>query len=189
MLNIVLCDDDPFILRLGAEKMERIIEQKGCRAQVATTVQTGGELVTFATNNSGARPVFPHLDFGEGRPNGIDIAKRIRREDASVKVDRISADGIGAAGLFMQHLQDMLMRTDRAISEKILQGEKGIVEASGYTDTAQVCVRHETDAHDRSKSIGIGSKDKGMSGGNLRAFKGTFYPRSYFPAGRPCAAD
>lgn len=65
MLNIVLCDDDPFILRLGAEKMERIIEQKGCRAQVAT-VQTGGEQVTFVKNNSGARLVFLDLDFGEG---------------------------------------------------------------------------------------------------------------------------
>lgn len=92
MLNIVLCDDDPFILRLGAEKMERIIEQKGCRAQVAT-VRTGGELVTFVKNNSGARLVFLDLDFGEGGLNGIDIAKRIRREDGSVKADRISADG------------------------------------------------------------------------------------------------
>ena len=151
MLSIVLCDD-PFILRLGAEKIERIIEQKGCRAQVAT-VQTGGELVTFAKNNSGARLVFLHLDFGEGRLNGIDIAKRIRREDGSVKVDRISADGIGAAGLFMQRLQDMLMRTDRAISEKILQGEKGIVEATGDADTDQVHVRYKTHAHVRGKTL------------------------------------
>ena len=50
-------------------------------------------LVTFVKNNSRARLVFLDLDFGEGGLNGIDIAKRLRREDGSVKADRISADG------------------------------------------------------------------------------------------------
>lgn len=85
MLNIILCDDDPFILRLGAEKIERIVEQKGCRAQIAMA-QTGGELVAFVKNNPGECLVFLDLDFGEGRLNGIDIAKRLRREGGSVKV-------------------------------------------------------------------------------------------------------
>ena len=100
-----------------------------------------GRTGDFCKKQFRSAPGFPRSGFRRRGLNGIDIAKRIRREDSSVKADRISADGIGAAGLFMQHLQDMLMHTDRAISEKILQGEKGIVEATGDADTGQVHVR------------------------------------------------
>lgn len=86
MLNIVLCDDDPFILRLGAEQIRQVIDQERLDAALAAMVQDSTELFAFVRRNPGELLVFLDLDFGQGKLNGIDIAKALRQMDPGAKV-------------------------------------------------------------------------------------------------------
>lgn len=86
MLNIVLCDDDPFILRLGADQVRQVIAQERLPAVLAARAQTSGELLAFAQRGPGELLVFLDLDFGRGRLNGIDIAKALRQINPGAKV-------------------------------------------------------------------------------------------------------
>lgn len=86
MLKIILCDDDPFILRLGSEKIQEILTEGSLDAQLAAIVQSSGELFSFFKSNSGDYLVFLDLDFGQGRLNGIDIAKALKQADKDIKI-------------------------------------------------------------------------------------------------------
>ena len=47
MLRILLCDDDPFILKLGAEKINQLITSLGLDARVVSLASGGKELFSY----------------------------------------------------------------------------------------------------------------------------------------------
>jgi len=86
MLRIILCDDDPFILNLGADKINTIIESNRLDAKVVCLTTNSGELLTFVKNNPDRYLIFLDLDFGSGKLNGIDVAKALRQADSDCKI-------------------------------------------------------------------------------------------------------
>lgn len=86
MLKIILCDDDSFILRLGAEKIHDIIVSQGLDAKVVGITSDSNELFSYLKKNPSQYLVFLDLDFGNGKLNGIDLAKALRRTKSECKI-------------------------------------------------------------------------------------------------------
>ena len=86
MLKIILCDDDRFILRLGADRINEMIEENGFDAKVVSTVSDSSELFSYIRNNPAQYLIFMDLDFGSGKLNGIDAASILRQMESDCKV-------------------------------------------------------------------------------------------------------
>lgn len=86
MLKIILCDDDRFILQLGAERINDIIKSQGFDAKVVSLASGSKELFSYVKNNPSQYLIFLDLDFGSGRLNGIDVAKALRRTKSDCKI-------------------------------------------------------------------------------------------------------
>jgi DNA-binding LytR/AlgR family response regulator len=86
MLNIILCDDDKFILQLATDKIkEEIINQK-LGAQIVCVATDSVEVFQYIKCNPGSYLIFLDLDFGSGKLNGIDVAKRIKSLSVKSKI-------------------------------------------------------------------------------------------------------
>ncbi|MDE6640095.1 MAG: LytTR family DNA-binding domain-containing protein [Acetatifactor sp.] len=86
MLKIILCDDDPFILQLGADKINHMIESQGFDAKVVSLASGSNELFSYIKNNPSQYLIFLDLDFGNGNLNGIDVAKALRQAESDCKI-------------------------------------------------------------------------------------------------------
>ena len=86
MLKIILCDDDQFILQLGAEKINEMIEENDFDAKIVSMASSSKELFSYIRNNSSQYLIFLDLDFGNGKLNGIDVAKALRQTDSDCKI-------------------------------------------------------------------------------------------------------
>ena len=86
MLKIILCDDDQFILHLGTEKINEMIEVNGFNAKIVSIASGSNELFSYIRNNPSQYLIFLDLDFGNGKLNGIDVAKALRQTDSDCKI-------------------------------------------------------------------------------------------------------
>ncbi len=86
MLKIILCDDDQFILQLGAEKINEMIKSQKLDAKVVSMASGSNELFSYIKNNPSQYLIFLDLDFGSGKLNGIDVAKALRQTESDCKV-------------------------------------------------------------------------------------------------------
>jgi len=86
MLKIILCDDDQFILQLGAGQINDLIEAQGFDARVVSLVSGSSELFSYIKNNPSQYLIFLDLDFGNGKLNGIDVAKSLRQMESDCKI-------------------------------------------------------------------------------------------------------
>ncbi len=86
MLKIILCDDDQFILQLGAEKMNDMIKSQKLDAKVVSLASGSHELFSYIKNNPSQYLIFLDLDFGNGKLNGIDVAKTLRQTGSDCKI-------------------------------------------------------------------------------------------------------
>ena len=86
MLKIILCDDDPFILRLSADKINEMNKAYGFDAKIVSIATSSNELFAYIKNNPSKYLIFLDLDFGSGKLNGIDVAKELRRTDSDCKI-------------------------------------------------------------------------------------------------------
>lgn len=86
MLKIILCDDDQFILQLGAEKMNDMIKSQKLDAKVVSMASGSNELFSYIKNNPSQYLIFLDLDFGNGKLNGIDVAKALRQTESDCKI-------------------------------------------------------------------------------------------------------
>lgn len=86
MLKIILCDDDPFILQLGAEKINNLIKAQRLDAKVVSLASGSNELFYYIKNNPSQYLIFLDLDFGDGKLNGIDVAKALRQTESDCKI-------------------------------------------------------------------------------------------------------
>lgn len=86
MVHIVICDDDKFILQLEAQQLQSEIEQSDIDAAIACKATSAKELFNFLENNPSEYLFFLDLDLGVGELNGIDIARKIKRDYPSSKI-------------------------------------------------------------------------------------------------------
>ena len=86
MLKIILCDDDRFVLQLGAEKINEMIRVNGFDAKIVSIAANSNELFSYIRNNPSLYLIFLDLDFGSGKLNGIDVAKALRQTDSDCKI-------------------------------------------------------------------------------------------------------
>lgn len=86
MLNIILCDDDCFIIKLTSEKITKLITQNHYDAQICCSTTESSDVLQFIRKIEGNYLVFLDLDFGHGKLNGIDIARNIKSVCAGAKV-------------------------------------------------------------------------------------------------------
>lgn len=86
MLNIIWCDDDPFILHLGADQINTLIASQGWDAKIVSLASCSQELFSYIKSNPSQYLVFLDLDFGRGKLNGLDIARALRRTGSDCKI-------------------------------------------------------------------------------------------------------
>ena len=86
MLKILLCDDDPFFLSLEQQRLEEMIQREQLAALVVCAAASGQAALTFLKNNPGVDLAFLDLDFGQGMPNGIDLAAMLRRRAEGLRI-------------------------------------------------------------------------------------------------------
>ncbi len=86
MLNILLSDDDKFILELEKQRIREEIEKNNFNAQIACISTDSNQIFKYIESNEGEYLVFLDLDFGAGRLNGIDVARRIKTLSPGSKI-------------------------------------------------------------------------------------------------------
>jgi len=86
MLNIFLCDDDPFFLSVENTVIHEMIKKEGLDAAVSGMAGTAAQALTFIQNNPGNYLVFLDLDFGKNKPNGIDISTLLKKSGGKIRV-------------------------------------------------------------------------------------------------------
>ena len=78
MLKIILCDDDPFILKIIQEQIEGILSSQGLDGRIMCISSNGKDMISYLKNHPEEYLFFLDLDFGNNEFNGIDLAKQIR---------------------------------------------------------------------------------------------------------------
>lgn len=86
MVSIILCDDDLFILQLCTNIINEIKERTKWDIELACIAKNSNELLSYIQNNNGTYLIFLDLDFGQGKLNGIDIAKNIKKMTSTSKI-------------------------------------------------------------------------------------------------------
>lgn len=86
MVQIILCDDDQFILQLASEQIQNEIKQKKMDAQIACISTDSNSVIKYVKANPGDYLVFLDLDFGEGKCNGIDVSRSIKQVSSGSKI-------------------------------------------------------------------------------------------------------
>ena len=86
MLNIAICDDDQFTLKLASGMLEKAIQASRTEARIVCLASAGGELLNFIKNTSGPYLYFLDFDFGKTELNGIDLVRRIYQIDPDGKI-------------------------------------------------------------------------------------------------------
>ena len=86
MVNIILCDDDRFILSLATDMVKDTIEKNRIDAKIICVATESSEVFQFLNSNPGTYLVFLDLDFGTGKLNGIDVAKQIKKMNPLSKI-------------------------------------------------------------------------------------------------------
>lgn len=78
-MNIILCDDDKFILKLASDRINGTIHKYRLDDVQITCMATDSmEVFQYVKNNPGEHLVFLDLDFGSGKLNGVDVARQIK---------------------------------------------------------------------------------------------------------------
>ena len=86
MIQIMMCDDDQFILQLASQQIQEIITQKRLEAQIQCVTTESSILLKYVANNPGEYLFFLDLDFGSGRCNGIDVARSVKQISPQSKI-------------------------------------------------------------------------------------------------------
>ncbi|MBE6024622.1 MAG: response regulator transcription factor [Cellulosilyticum sp.] len=86
MVEIILCDDDPFILQIAKETIHKVIYTYYLEVQIACVSTNYQEIMGFIDENPKPYLYFMDLDFGQEKLNGIDIAKLIKQKEPLSKV-------------------------------------------------------------------------------------------------------
>lgn len=86
MLKIILCDDDPFILKIMQQQIEEILSNYHLDSQIVCITSNYKDLFIYVKKHPGDFLFFLDLDFGSNEFNGIDIAKQIRKNSPSSKI-------------------------------------------------------------------------------------------------------
>lgn len=86
MLNIIICDDDKFILQLSVEIIRDLILHYNLPAQLVCSSTDSSHILQFMKSNQGDYLIFLDLDFGSGRLNGMDVAVQIKGIQSKSKV-------------------------------------------------------------------------------------------------------
>ena len=86
MLEIILCDDDPFILKIIREQVEHILSESISEGRIACVASGYQELFLFLKKHPGEYLFFLDLDFGSNEFNGIDIAKQVKKSFPGSKI-------------------------------------------------------------------------------------------------------
>ena len=92
MLQIILCDDDPFTLRLLTGLLERAIRKSGTAAKIVCLASTGIEVLQFI-RGGGTYLYFLDYDLGKDTLNGIDLVRQIYRADPEGKIVFVTSHG------------------------------------------------------------------------------------------------
>ncbi len=70
MLKLILCDDAPFILRLGAEKIDELTASRKWDVKVVGLALDSNEIISFVKKNPSRYLIFLDLDFWKKQRHG-----------------------------------------------------------------------------------------------------------------------
>ena len=86
MLGIIICDDDRFMLETSVKAARKCITDDGLEAGVVCMTTDFREVLHYINKNPGVYLYFLDIDFGKLKLNGVDIAKIIKKADASMNI-------------------------------------------------------------------------------------------------------
>lgn len=86
MLQIILCDDDHFTLRLTSGLLNQAISAGRTDARIVCLASSGAELLAFIRRNAGSYLYFLDFDLGKTELNGIDLVKKIYEIDPAGEI-------------------------------------------------------------------------------------------------------
>ena len=123
MLQIILCDDDPFTLRLLTGLLERAIRKSGTAAKIVCLASTGIEVLQFI-RGGGTYLYFLDYDLGKDTLNGIDLVRQIYRADPEGKIVFVTSHGdkgmeILRSGVRPYGFMEKLVEQDEMIREYV----------------------------------------------------------------------
>ena len=86
MLNVIICDDDRFMLESSVQAAQTCIRKGSLNSGVVCATQDFREVLLFLDKNPGTYLYFLDIDFGRDNLNGLDVAKIIKRKESASKI-------------------------------------------------------------------------------------------------------
>ncbi len=186
MLKIILGDDDKFLLQLEKEKLDKEIDSLRLQAKIVFVSTSDTEILEYVQHNPEPFLCFLDLDFGNGKLNGIDIAKRMKQivpeckivfvtnhEEMAMQVLKSGVEPFG----FMEKTTNMQMLSQNyrkylQIARKLLERdteqvvEEEITIQLGFDETMQL-KKHSILYVETEKSISHGITYHTMDGSHI----------------------
>lgn len=187
MLKIILGDDDKFLLQLEREKLSAQIKQLQIQAKIVFLSTSDTEILQYVQSNPEPYLCFLDLDFGKGKLNGIDIARRMKQlvpeckivfvtnhEEMALQVLKSGVEPFG----FIEKTTDMNAmsqgyRKYLQIAGKMLMKEETVADAEeeitiqlGFDETMKIN-KHAIMYVETEKSISHGITYHTVDGSNI----------------------
>lgn len=153
MLEIILCDDDPFILKIIREQVEHILSESIPEGRIACVASGYQELFLYLKKHPGEYLFFLDLDFGSNEFNGIDIAKQIKKSFPGSKIVFVTnhyelalnvlKSGVEPFG-FIEKTTD-IMKMNQCCYQYICLAKKSFPSKESEEDTETVTLKIGTD--------------------------------------------
>ena len=121
-MDIIICDDDSFTLKLTGGMVQKAIENVRSRDVLRGHFRDFSEIEQFLRRNPGTYLYFMDLDLGRGQMNGIETARRIKAAWPSSKVVFVTSHGEKTIDIFRSGVEPFGF-IEKNPDERIMVGE------------------------------------------------------------------
>lgn len=150
MINIILGDDDKFLLQLEREKLDQQIRQLQIPAKIVFLSTSDTEILQYVQSNPEPYLCFLDLDFGRGKLNGIDIARQMKHMIPECKIVfvtnheemalQVLKSGVEPFG-FIEKTTDMIAMSQGYRKYLQIAGKMLLNEESGVKDEEEISIQ------------------------------------------------
>ncbi|MCL2356022.1 MAG: LytTR family DNA-binding domain-containing protein [Defluviitaleaceae bacterium] len=119
MPDIIICDDDKFMLGLSVEAALKCIEKENSRIVCAT--QDSAEVMLYIKKNPGDYLYFLDIDLGRAALNGVDVARLIKKQKPLSKIVFVTSHADMATDILKSGVEAFGFIEKTADRDKMLQ--------------------------------------------------------------------
>ncbi|MCL2400811.1 MAG: LytTR family DNA-binding domain-containing protein [Defluviitaleaceae bacterium] len=124
MVDIIICDDDKFMLDMSADAVLKCIAKDSLDVRIVCATQDFKEVLLYIEKNPGNYLYFLDIDFGRSNLNGVDVAKIIKNKEPLSKIVFVTSHADMGMDILKSGVEAFGFIEKTADRNKMLQGYK-----------------------------------------------------------------